>query len=82
MTYLGSVRVRHRYPCGFRHTSSRFIANQFRLLLAALAYTLMHRLRALAPQAAELERANAATIGVRLLKIGAAMSLRLLRFAI
>lgn len=31
-----------------RASSSHFIANQFRLLLAALAYTLMHRLRALA----------------------------------
>ena len=33
---------------GTRASCSRFIANQFRLLLAALAYTLMQRLRALA----------------------------------
>jgi hypothetical protein len=52
---------------------SRFIANQFRLLLAALAYTLMQRLRALASQGTELERASAATLRVRLLKIGAAI---------
>jgi hypothetical protein len=58
---------------GTRASCSRFIANQFRLLLAALAYTLMHRLRALALQATELERASAATIRVRLLKIGAAV---------
>lgn len=58
---------------GTRASCSRFIANQFRLLLAALAYTLMHRLRALALQATELERASAATIRVRLLKIGAAI---------
>ena len=58
---------------GTRASCSRFIANQFRLLLAALAYTLMQRLRALALQATELERASAATIRVRLLKIGAAI---------
>ena len=58
---------------GTRASCSRFIANQFRLLLAALAYTLMQRLRALALHATELERASAATIRVRLLKIGAAI---------
>jgi hypothetical protein len=58
---------------GTRASCSRFIANQFRLLLAALAYTLMQRLRALALRATELERASAATIRVRLLKIGAAI---------
>jgi hypothetical protein len=58
---------------GTRASCSRFIANQFRLLLAALAYTLMQRLRVLALQATELERASAATIRVRLLKIGAAI---------
>jgi hypothetical protein len=58
---------------GTRASCSRFIANQFRLLLAALAYTLMQRLRTLALQATELERVSAATIRVRLLKIGAAI---------
>jgi hypothetical protein len=58
---------------GTRASCSRFIANQFRLLLAALAYTLMQRLRALALHATELERASAATLRVRLLKIGAAI---------
>ena len=58
---------------GTRASCSRFIANQFRLLLAALAYTLMQRLRTLALQATELERASAATIRCRLLKIGAAI---------
>lgn len=52
----------------------RFAANQFRLLLAALAYTLMQRLRETALRGTELERASAATIRVRLLKIGAAMA--------
>ncbi len=58
---------------GTRASCSRFIANQFRLLLAALAYTLMQRLRSLTLRGSELERASAATIRVRLLKIGAAI---------
>lgn len=58
---------------GTRASCPRFIANQFRLLLAALAYTLMTRLRELALHATELERASAATIRCRLLKIGAAI---------
>lgn len=58
---------------GTRASCHRFAANQFRLLLAALAYTLMQRLRELALRGTELERASAATIRVRLLKIGAAI---------
>lgn len=58
---------------GTRASCSRLAANQFRLLLSALAYTLMQRLRTLALQDTELERASAATIRVRLLKIGAAI---------
>jgi hypothetical protein len=58
---------------GTRASCSRFIANQFRLLLAALAYTLMVRLRQLALHTSELERACATTIRVQLLKIGAAV---------
>lgn len=58
---------------GTRASCPRFVANQFRLLLAALAYTLMIRLRELALKATELERATAATIRSRLLKIGAAI---------
>ena len=55
---------------GTRASCHKFRANQFRLLLAALAYTLMQRLRALALQGSELARACAATIRTRLLKIG------------
>ncbi len=58
---------------GTRASCHRFEANQFRLLLAALAYTLMHRLRAIALVGTELERAAASTIRVRLLKISAAI---------
>jgi hypothetical protein len=56
---------------GTRASCHRFAANQLRLLLAGLAYTLMQRLRELALKGTELERATAATIRVGLLKIGA-----------
>lgn len=58
---------------GTRASCHRFAANWFRLMLAALAYTLMDRLRALALAGTELARASAATIRVKLLKIGAAI---------
>lgn len=56
---------------GARASCHRFAANQLRLLFAALAYTLIIRLRALALAGTELARACAATIRVKLLKIGA-----------
>jgi hypothetical protein len=58
---------------GTRASCHKFLANQLRLLLAGLAYTLMQRLRTLALAGTELQRASAATIRVRLLKIGAAI---------
>lgn len=58
---------------GTRASCHKFLANQFRLLLAALAYTLMQQLRTLALQHSELANACAATVRVRLLKIGVAI---------
>lgn len=58
---------------GTRASCHKFLANQFRLLLAALAYTLMQRLRELALQGSALANACAATVRVRLLKIGVAI---------
>ncbi len=58
---------------GRRASCHRFQANQLRLLLAALAYTLMINLRRLALQGTELAQACTATIRARLLKIGAAV---------
>jgi hypothetical protein len=46
-------------------------ANQFRLLLSSGAYVLLERLRALGLAGTELARAQAGTIRLRLLKIGA-----------
>lgn len=58
---------------GRRASCRKFQGNQLRLLLAALAYTLMIRLRRLALHGTELERACTATIRTKLLKIGAAL---------
>jgi hypothetical protein len=46
-------------------------ANQLRVYFAAMAYVLMHGLRRLGLNGTELERAQATTIRLRLLKIGA-----------
>lgn len=58
---------------GRRASCHLYAANQLRLLLAALAYTLMVNLRRLALRGTELERACTATIRTQLLKIGAAV---------
>jgi len=58
---------------GRRASCHRFAANQLRLLLAALAYTLMINLRRLALAGTELHSACTATIRTKLLKIGAAV---------
>jgi hypothetical protein len=58
---------------GTRASCHTFLANGLRLLLAALAYTLMQRLRTLALISTELAHAQAATIRVKLLKIGASV---------
>jgi hypothetical protein len=58
---------------GRRASCHKFAANQLRLLLGALAYTLMVHLRRLALKGTELERACSDTIRQKLLKIGAAV---------
>jgi len=58
---------------GRRGSCHRYAANQMRLLLAALAYTLMINLRRLALAGTELQAACTATIRTRLLKFGAAV---------
>ena len=64
----GQQSVEQRHPGGHR-----FQANQLRLLLAALAYTLMINLRRLGLQGTELAQACTATIRTKLLKIGAVL---------
>lgn len=58
---------------GTRASCHKFLANWLRLMFAALAYTLMQRLREIALAGTELARATTATIRVKLLKIGAAI---------
>jgi hypothetical protein len=54
-----------------RTSCQHFAANQFRLLLSSLAYTLIERLRALALAGTEFARLQATTLRSKLLKIGA-----------
>lgn len=54
-----------------RTSCSAWWANQFRLLLSSLAYTLLEAMRRLALRGTELARAQAGTIRLKLLKIGA-----------
>jgi hypothetical protein len=58
---------------GTRASCHKFLANWLRILFSALAYTLMQRLREIALATTDLARATAATIRVKLLKIGAAV---------
>ena len=58
---------------GTRASSQKFLANWLRTLFSALAYTLMQRLREMVLVGTDLARASAATIRVKLLKIGAAV---------
>ena len=52
-----------------RTSCSRFLANQYRLLLSAAAYVLMERLRRIGLKGTALERAQAGTIRLKLLKV-------------
>ena len=54
-----------------RTSCHKFLANQFRLLLSAAAYVLMEALRRLGLAGTELGKAQAGTIRLKLLKIGA-----------
>jgi hypothetical protein len=55
---------------GTRASCRRFAANQLRLLLAALAYTLMQRLREIGQKATELEPATARGVPARCPRTG------------
>ena len=54
-----------------RTSCHRFVANQFRVLLAAAAYVLVAHLRRHALRETDLERAEVGTIRLKLFKIGA-----------
>jgi hypothetical protein len=54
-----------------RTSCHQFLPNQFRVLLSAAAYVLMDHLRRLGLKGTELARAQAGTIRLKLLKVGA-----------
>lgn len=54
-----------------RTSCHRFLANQFRLLVASAAYVLVETLRREGLAGTEMARAQAGTIRTRLLKVGA-----------
>jgi Transposase DDE domain group 1 len=54
-----------------RTSCHRFVANQFRVLLAAAAYVLVAHLRRVGLAGTELERAEVGTIRLKLFKVGA-----------
>jgi DDE family transposase len=57
-----------------RTSCHHFAANQLRVLLAALAYVLVERLRALALQGTELASAQVDTLRIKLLKLAAVIT--------
>lgn len=65
-----------------RVSAATMRANQLRLYLSAMAYTLIENLRRTALAGTELARAQATTIRLRLLKIGARLKLSARRFVV
>lgn len=56
---------------GTRLSGHRFVVNQFRLLLASMAYILLERMRTLGLAGTALANAQAQTLRIKLLKVGA-----------
>ena len=68
-------RIKEQQLCLFadRTSCSKWLPNQFRVLLSALAYTLIQTIRSKALVGTELSRARCDTIRLKLLKVGAAV---------
>ena len=67
------IKEQQLYLFADRTSCSKWLPNQFRVLLSALAYTLIQTIRARALAGTELARARCDTIRLKLLKIGAAV---------
>ena len=65
-----------------RTSCSKFVANQFRLLLSSFAYVLIQRLREVGLAGTELAQAQVSTIRTKLLKIGAVVSISVRRIVL
>ena len=59
---------------GDRTSSTKWWTNQYRMLLAALAYTLLETMRRTALRGTDLARAQCQTLRLRLLRIGAVVT--------
>jgi len=68
-------RIKEQQLCLFadRTSCSKWLPNQFRVLLSALAYTLLNTIRQKALAGTELARARCDTIRLKLLKVGASV---------
>jgi hypothetical protein len=68
-------RIKEQQLCLFadRTSCSKWLPNQFRVLLSALAYTLLNTIRQKALAGTELARARCDSIRLKLLKIGASV---------
>src|SRR5262245_12278702 len=62
-----------------RTSCHKFLANQFRLLLAAAAYVLVEAVRRLGLAGTQLERAQVSTIRLRLFKVAALVTVSVRR---
>jgi hypothetical protein len=67
------IKEQQLYLFADRTSCSKWLANQFRVLLSALAYTLIQVIRNKALAGTELARARCDTIRLKLLKIGASV---------
>lgn len=63
------IKEQKVYLFASRTSSSRFMTNQFRLLLSAIAYTLMRRLRALFPKGTKYAHEQCHTIRDKFIKV-------------
>ncbi|MFW6235390.1 MAG: IS1380 family transposase [Desulfovibrionales bacterium] len=67
------IKEQQLYLYADRTSCSAWLPNQFRVLLSALAYTLLDAIRRLGLNGTEMARARCDTIQLKLLKIGAAV---------
>lgn len=71
--YIRAANSQSHFNAGDSINGGEVVANQFRVLLSALAYTLMRTIRQRALAGTELARARRDIIRLKLLKIGASV---------
>ncbi len=68
------IKEQQLYLFSDRTSSKDWLANQFRLLLSGVAYTLLEAIRRICLKGTKISKATCATIRLKLLKIGAIIS--------